>query len=1437
MKVGMKNVERVRLKGQKIKVGFHDAEGTPYTYAMDIERYLGEGSSSICYEVTLYKNNDDIGQRRVLKQFYPEPKIYEIDTEMTGMYLEIKGYSENRQLSQNLEINRLGELFEKAFERQTALSNQEELQGIVVRPDLCYFDGATKYVLYESDFGKCLDLNDIRSLDEFLDKMYELAFALQQLHKQGIIYMDLKPENILVSGNGKIKLFDFDAAIDRKNITDVHIENGDIRYDIGNIHLIAPEIRPGNLWEFEQNKGVLLNEKIDIYSFGAIMLRFFLHRYPTEEDCKSLAFEKELSEIFNGRCRGELTGKEQELLSHIIWKCIQEDIGPNGRYRHTEELVRGLESLRDLRNTPISQKGRVYHRVNGRLQAAYVMDKYPLSRYRRKLSDSEWVMDSLIIGDDPVGQDFFSNILACSQMLSTKHILRLAVSSAEEKMYEYMDKWPLMKKTTAVFLNDVLVDTDRTGKKIVLDEKITKTPFAELRFYEWTGQTDVGTFYSGLEDWKNISWIVVNDADTRQNLEMAEQIASVVSSEKDKIFIAYLDERGDGYDLRKSGKEYENILLFPFGMNDKHSLEEEGFKAGIRKRALLLHKYYMREWNERADAAAIWKDFSSEAYNVNSSLCSALSIPYKLESVGIKTSGSEAAAEYRKLVLDKNNCQAGRRFNCLIYLEHRRWMCFMLTEGYDRPERKELEQYAFRGKNDQRNKIEKLHPCICACEIENGIRLDKFPRDAWEKPNFSDIAARNGEPLDELDKMSVSFHQICGNRIKQLVEDGEFETAFAKLEKAMRVEKFLIADYEAVDALKMISQRMMNNELNVNGQWEKSCNCFSEIIRTREKISRTHAEEVSEAFKRLKSLMRVVIERNSYHDYKSSDRTILEVLPLLLISDSLIRRIHKPVAGKNWQNIASALIIEPEQLYLYTDEPEILERELISTFLEKERGIKIDAIEVKGMDDLRNLSITRNSVKSVLDITGLSAEETCEITRMDNLKALPVIVFKNGRIHGLNGETEADYYGALRRHLTVGETFRLYHANIHSEAGPNYMLGLASNYENIWNAYLSLNGFKYRELVNVLYGIEESHYWRLEQQKKEDSISVFEKKRVPNAMLQDAGIDKILRELLKGKWIESGYVIPNVGQVGKVTVKTRFTEVKSYLDKMFKLMEAHPYMHKFVYVRTRREALTGKPSQEELYYIYDDTLVVEEVLEDRITDTDKKVRCRAVLEEALSALERQKSRLGEAMIIDALGSNASVLIQNVPGSSSKFKLGFIYRNRATKECFMKEGNVLEAYVYHTIWKYTLVDDVKLNVAFAWDAEDPDDALEKGAITNEIDVVCTRNMQTYFVSCKQSMPKTEYLQEIKYFADYFGIDGKAVLVTSNWGTGSRQDRKDAKLVSARGQKMHVYYIDRGMIGDSIADMAKGRLAKYIQNIFDGKKDWKDIESGEGKDETS
>ena len=43
-------------------------------------------------------------------------------------------------------------------------------------------------------------------------------------------------------------------------------------------------------------------------------------------------------------------------------------------------------------------------------------------------------MDALLMGDHPMADDFFMNILSCAQMLDTKLVIRLARKDAEEKL-------------------------------------------------------------------------------------------------------------------------------------------------------------------------------------------------------------------------------------------------------------------------------------------------------------------------------------------------------------------------------------------------------------------------------------------------------------------------------------------------------------------------------------------------------------------------------------------------------------------------------------------------------------------------------------------------------------------------------------------------------------------------------------------------------------------------------------------------------------------------------------------------------------------------------------------------------------------------------------------------------------------------------------------
>ena len=150
---------------------------------------------------------------------------------------------------------------------------------------------------------------------------------------------------------------------------------------------------------------------------------------------------------------------------------------------------------------------------------------------------------------------------------------------------------------------------------------------------------------------------------------------------------------------------------------------------------------------------------------------------------------------------------------------------------------------------------------------------------------------------------------------------------------------------------------------------------------------------------------------------------------------------------------------------------------------------------------------------------------------------------------------------------------------------------------------------------------------------------------------------------------------------------------------------------------------------------------------------------------------------------------------------------------------MKEENVLETFVYHTIWKNMFADDVKMNEVITWDSRNKETSWESDSVCSEIDLVCTCHMQTFFIFCRPYTPRQSLLYELKSLASEFGINGKAILITADI----------SETLAARSRQIDVYYIDREMLGGkNIAELAQTRLTKYLGNIFEGKTEWKRID---------
>lgn len=99
-----------------------------------------------------------------------------------------------------------------------------------------------------------------------VDYLRRVAEALRHVHEVGFLHLDLKPNNVLIRQDGVPLLIDFGIS---KRIIVARYQEGR-NFSVGSPHFMSPE----------QIRGDTLDERSDIYSFGALWYRIFTGRVP-----------------------------------------------------------------------------------------------------------------------------------------------------------------------------------------------------------------------------------------------------------------------------------------------------------------------------------------------------------------------------------------------------------------------------------------------------------------------------------------------------------------------------------------------------------------------------------------------------------------------------------------------------------------------------------------------------------------------------------------------------------------------------------------------------------------------------------------------------------------------------------------------------------------------------------------------------------------------------------------------------------------------------------------------------------------------------------------------------------------------------------------------------------------------------------------------------
>ena len=143
---------------------------------------------------------------------------------------------------------------------------------------------------------------------------------------------------------------------------------------------------------------------------------------------------------------------------------------------------------------------------------------------------------------------------------------------------------------------------------------------------------------------------------------------------------------------------------------------------------------------------------------------------------------------------------------------------------------------------------------------------------------------------------------------------------------------------------------------------------------------------------------------------------------------------------------------------------------------------------------------------------------------------------------------------------------------------------------------------------------------------------------------------------------------------------------------------------------------------------------------------------------------------------------------------------FYFRDPQIRSWLRDVGSVLELYVYKACLDSGLFQDVITSAIIDWEGD-----CTGNAVSNELDVMCTRGVTPVFISCKTCDVKTEALNELAVLRDRFGGEmARAAIVTA--------ERGNARMRS-RAAELNIRVIE-------LNDLAADKLRRRLENCMNG-----------------
>ena len=231
-----------------------------------------------------------------------------------------------RKLKPELRFNlRARRRFARGCQVLSQLNESDYIVGYVEHGKL----EGTLYLLMDyleaSDLKLLLARHDPVLTENVAQILIDMAVGLNHIHESGFIHLDFKPENVLVTGNGGVRLIDFDLAQPILEKPKRVLENP------GSPAYLSPE----------QLQGKPVDTRADIFAYGVAAYELLTsHKpFPGETAAEILGAQLEPASPIPPREHNE---EIPPALENIVLKCLARD--PERRYPFVSVLVHELQN-------------------------------------------------------------------------------------------------------------------------------------------------------------------------------------------------------------------------------------------------------------------------------------------------------------------------------------------------------------------------------------------------------------------------------------------------------------------------------------------------------------------------------------------------------------------------------------------------------------------------------------------------------------------------------------------------------------------------------------------------------------------------------------------------------------------------------------------------------------------------------------------------------------------------------------------------------------------------------------------------------------------------------------------------------------------------------------------------------------------------------------